>query len=628
MLCAQSHWFGLCVPEAPLSSSSLTSCTPAPSSSSRANTSTPTHQSQSRPDQSVAMAEQLYLANFKPSDDTAKYNYVRQNSSLDSASGYDIPTIEARLLAVFVNDAEANRTHLLRSTDDVSHVSLNSNQILSGRVGLVFDQTNFFASAGGQDSDKGVIRLSSSDTEFEVVDVESVPNPKEPQHFWIVHWCLLRIPVGRSPTPAQFQFDQPYALQVDSERRVQLMRNHTAQHLFAWAVEQVALSNQSDGFRELQHQGGSVHPDRFVVNTALVDQASTRAVEQDAVGFVRHLENLCRDVIRQRLDVRRVQTKWSSVVKNSKVRRFPWMDYPDIVTAVCIGKPIVLESSSTETAESATPNSSAELCAGTHVVNTADLIDLVVVALRDRKQAVKQFVGIVGEPARQARLRGDSLLASAQNREARIATHPSELSEHIDWLTTELAQHADHLPYADRECLQACLLRLRTQRNLGSSAELDVQQIKQLVSHMRTEITQTNGIVQIGSNPPYRPELVAVAISQLEPSHTVIVCSGRTAVCYFPHHTSIPSHSASFSALDLAHRIAHYLTTVHSEILSPGQVKARPVRSNSISAEFLMKLASLQLMVDGRNWADAELCTVLECALNDAVLANQSRSVP
>ncbi|TPP57353.1 Alanine--tRNA ligase cytoplasmic [Fasciola gigantica] len=162
MLCAQSHWFGLCVPEAPLSSSSSTSCTPASSSSSRANTSTPAHQSQSRPDQSVAMAEQLYRANFKPSDDTAKYNYERQNSSLDSASGYDIPTIEARLLAVFVNDAEANRTHLLRSTDDVSHVSLNSNQILSGRVGLVFDQTNFFASAGGQDSDKGVIRLSSS----------------------------------------------------------------------------------------------------------------------------------------------------------------------------------------------------------------------------------------------------------------------------------------------------------------------------------------------------------------------------------------------------------------------------------------------------------------------------------
>ncbi|TPP56556.1 hypothetical protein FGIG_12591, partial [Fasciola gigantica] len=154
------------------------------------------------------------------------------------------------------------------------------------------------------------------------------------------------------------------------------------------------------------------------------------------------------------------------------------------------------------------------------------------------------FVGIVGEPARQARLRGDSLLSSAQNREARIATHPSELSEHIDWLTTELAQHADHLPYADRECLQACLLRLRTQRNLGSSAGLDVQQIKQLVSHMRTEITQTNGIVQIGSNPPYRPELVAVAISQLEPSRTVVVCSGRTAntaVCpvslpnIFPH---------------------------------------------------------------------------------------------
>lgn len=66
------------------------------------------------------------------------------------------------------------------------------------------------------------------------------------------------------------------------------------------------------------------------------------------------------------------------------------MDYPDIVTVVCIGDPVVSDLSSTETDKLPTPSSSAELCGGTHVVNTVDLIDLVVIGLRGRKQAVKQ----------------------------------------------------------------------------------------------------------------------------------------------------------------------------------------------------------------------------------------------
>lgn len=114
--------------------------------------------------------------------------------------------------------------------------------------------------------------------------------------------------------------DKDYANCFTKEHRTQLMRNHTAQHLFAWAVEQamqrlVTQSNESDGSRELQHQGGSVHSDRFVVNTAIIDPTCVHALEHDALGFVRQIEMLCRDVIQQRLDVRRIQCEWSSLAK-------------------------------------------------------------------------------------------------------------------------------------------------------------------------------------------------------------------------------------------------------------------------------------------------------------------------
>ncbi|VDP46789.1 unnamed protein product [Echinostoma caproni] len=105
---------------------------------------------------------------------------------------------------------------------------------------------------------------------------------------------------------------------------MQLMQHHTAQHLFAWAVEQLAhtsggQSDQPVAQRELQHQGGSVHPDRFVVNTTLIDAVSSVALEQDPVSLVQRLEALCRNVIDQHLDVRRVQAKWTSV---AQVRHF------------------------------------------------------------------------------------------------------------------------------------------------------------------------------------------------------------------------------------------------------------------------------------------------------------------
>ncbi|VDP85171.1 unnamed protein product [Echinostoma caproni] len=208
------------------------------------------------------------------------------------------------------------------------------------------------------------------------------------------------------------------------------------------------------------------------------------------------------------------------------------MEYPETVIAVCIGDPPDIDAASVRAAHPSS-GSSAELCAGTHVKNTVDLVDLVVIALRGRKQAVKQFVGVVGDTARQVRLCGNRLLTTAQHREARVSEHPIELSEHIAWLSSELAQHSDHLSYADRELLQACLLRMRTQRNLGRSSVPDTQ-LDQLVIHLSRAIRETDGLIRMNSNPPYRPELIAEALSQIEPTQTLVVCAGKHALCYFP----------------------------------------------------------------------------------------------
>uniref|UniRef100_A0A5K3FMK6 AA_TRNA_LIGASE_II_ALA domain-containing protein n=1 Tax=Mesocestoides corti TaxID=53468 RepID=A0A5K3FMK6_MESCO len=100
-------------------------------------------------------------------------------------------------------------------------------------------------------------------------------------------------------------------------------------------------------------------------------------------------------------------------MQKSFVKRFAWESYPQLVRVVCIGGDIETIGRSIDSPSSLY---SAELCGGTHVHQTNDLVDVVIVGLRSRNQAVKEFVAISGEHAARSRSCGQQMLSEVSNK--------------------------------------------------------------------------------------------------------------------------------------------------------------------------------------------------------------------
>ncbi|KAF8570971.1 hypothetical protein P879_05984 [Paragonimus westermani] len=374
MLCAQSHWAGLCVPD-PITERNSNASGAGGAKDRRLTNSMP----------GTPLARHLQEAHVPFTDDSAKYSYDRRtDDSASSCVSYVIPSCRSHVVGLLISDP-STQGHLLIADGCRRTIPLHSNQTESV-FGCLMERTNFFAKEGGQDYDTGSIRIGS--TTLDVVCVEAVTSLVENPMGWVIHWC--RVPQNQNGTDlARLCFGKEVELIVDETRRVQLMRHHTGQHLFVWALDAYVRGLRSSGvLATFQHHGGAVHPDNFVVNAAIVNPSADSTKDID--HLVDQVESLCRMIIAQKLAVHSVSVDWDRVATDSRVRRFPWVTYPKIVKTVCIGTEPWKTSLKHCVTNDHLDAASAELCSGTHLKNTADLFDCVVTSVRSRKHAVKE----------------------------------------------------------------------------------------------------------------------------------------------------------------------------------------------------------------------------------------------
>ncbi|KAF7231847.1 hypothetical protein EG68_04869, partial [Paragonimus skrjabini miyazakii] len=565
MLCAQSHWAGLCVPD-PITERNSNASGVGGGTKNRRFTSSVL---------GTPLARQLQDAHVPFTDDSAKYSYDRRtDDSPSSCASYVIPSCRSRVIGLLVPDP--NTQGYLLITDRCQHVIPPYSNKKESMFGCLVERTNFFTKEGGQDYDTGFIRIGF--TTLDVVRVEAVTSPVENTMGWVIHWC--RVPQDQSSADlARLCFDVEAELLVDEARRVQLMRHHTGQHLFVWALDAYVRGLQSSGVpATFQHHGGTVHPDYFVVNAAIVNPSEDS--NEDIDHLVDQVESLCRMVIAQKLVVQSVSVDWDRVATDNRVRRFPWVTYPKVVKTVCIG-PEPWKADLKHRATNGHLNAaSAELCSGTHLKNTADLFDCVVTSVRSRKHTVKEFTAIVGEPARSARLRGESLVAEALRRESEEASL-YDLSQHIEWLSSVLSSSSRSfiLPMRAREQLDHCLHRMKTVRAVGSQNHR-VQSSDVLVDDFAKLLSQNEAVnpdvVLVTPIDFSSSELVIKTLLQLKPSRPIIAYGDRMAVCYFPGS----SKTAKSTALNTAHAVARSLSRECA--VRDWTVKARPLRGSVI----------------------------------------------
>lgn len=187
---------------------------------------------------------------------------------------------------------------------------------------VVFDQTNFYATSGGQIADTGLIE--NSDCQAQVVDVNKATHK---QHMHSVKVMYGKISLG----------DQ-FTLKIDSERRMKIMRNHSAAHLLQKALQEVLGSHV--------HQEGSYVSDSVV-------RFDFSHYEKMTSSQIKQVEKLVNEYINRNL---KVVTKILPIEEAKKLNAMALFDekYGDFVRVIDM-------------------DVSLEFCGGTHVNSTQEI---------------------------------------------------------------------------------------------------------------------------------------------------------------------------------------------------------------------------------------------------------------
>lgn len=236
-------------------------------------------------------------------------------------------------------------------------------------VGLVLDRTNFYAESGGQTYDMGTIKKSNNAT-FDVVNVQSFAG-------YVLHMGKL--------TKGSVKVNDTLDLEIDVDRRIPTMINHTSTHILNFALRKVLKGNQDQ-------KGSLVDPEKLRFDFSHNKPMSPEEIDQ--------VERICSKVIGDQLPVYSQSVPLSLAKSINAVRAVFGETYPDPVTVVSVGKPI--EELLKDPNNNAWFDYSIEFCGGTHLKNSAEARAFVIISESGIAKGVRRIVAMTGPMALKA----------------------------------------------------------------------------------------------------------------------------------------------------------------------------------------------------------------------------------
>ncbi|XP_077997230.1 alanine--tRNA ligase, cytoplasmic-like [Glandiceps talaboti] len=260
---------------------------------------------------------ELKARHVTPTDDSYKYDY-----DCDEEGNYDFESIRANIEILQVNNE-------LVDTVDIGQ-----------KCQIILDKTCFYAEQGGQLWDDGYFtkaRDRDQQVAFEVDNVQVYGG-------YIVHSGTAKTSLSLGDRMKLF---------IDEERRLELMRNHTATHILNWSLRTLL----GDGIE----QGGSlVAADKLRFDFSYADSLSMSQVEE--------IQDKVNEVIEQYTPIYSQEVSLEDAMKIEGLRAVFGEIYPDPVNVVSIGIPVNgLVSNPFGPGGYMSP---VELCGGTHVLMT------------------------------------------------------------------------------------------------------------------------------------------------------------------------------------------------------------------------------------------------------------------
>jgi len=335
-------------------------------------------------------------------------------------------------------------------------------------IGLLLDQTCFYAEQGGQVGDQGTVRTATG--LFEVGQTVKVGTAT-------VH--LGQVTEGR------MEVGQKAQLQVSPEREF-TRKNHTATHLLHWALHKVLGEH-------VEQRGSKVKPEEFTFDFS--HQAPMTETEKAEV------ERLVNEKIYQDLPVRGRELAQAEAKKLPGVRAFFGDKYGDVVRVIEIGDGF-----------------SREFCGGTHLEHTGQAGFFKIISEEGIAKGVRRLACVTAREAVRAVQKEDAILADLTNR---FRCRPEELPARIESLQEEIKKLQQQLKKGAATDLQGAADKLLADAQEIGGAKIIVgemppgpgEQMRQQLDRLRQKAG--SAVVVIGWSEDSKVQLMTAVTDDL-----------------------------------------------------------------------------------------------------------------
>ncbi len=379
--------------------------------------------------------------------------------------------------ATVYDEIDAAVTSVFVGYDDICHTSqitvlTTESEIVEalsdGEMGTIFvEETPFYATMGGQQGDKGIIK--TEDAEFEVTDTIKLLGGK------VGH-------VGKV-TKGMFKVGDSVSLEVCKKQRMNTCANHSATHLLQKALKMVLGSH-------VEQKGSLVTPDRL-----RFDFAHFSAMTAEELAKVEAIvnEEIAKNepVVTEVMNIEAAKASGAMALFGEK--------YEEDVRVVSMG------------------DFSKELCGGTHVKNTGSITTFKIVSEAGVAAGVRRIEALTGEGVFAYYKEVENTLLEA----AKAAkSTPANLVEKIENLLLEVKSLNSEIESmkskAAKEALGDVMNQVKEVKGmklLATSVEgVDMNELRDLGDQLKEKLGE--GVIVIASSANGKVNLIAMVTDE------------------------------------------------------------------------------------------------------------------
>jgi alanyl-tRNA synthetase len=340
----------------------------------------------------IAVDVKTFEAEMEKARARSRASWVGSGEAATDAIWYELrdEVGPSEFLGYETESAEGIIRAILRGSERVAEADAGD------EVGIIVNQTPFYAESGGQVGDTGAI-FSGTGGELAVHDTQKKAGD--------LHLHLGRVRHGR------LKVGDAVELRVDGDRRTRLRANHSVTHLLHQALRHRLGEH-------VTQKGSLVAPDRL-----RFDFSHPKPLSQEEIAAIEAEVNACirdNDAVRTRLLTHeRAVAEGALALFGEK--------YGDEVRVVAMGR-------TTEAAKGAARPYSVELCGGTHVRRAGDIGLFKIVSESSVASGVRRIEALTGAAAEAYLAEEEALLRQSA---AALRTSPSELPARLTRLLEE-----------------------------------------------------------------------------------------------------------------------------------------------------------------------------------------------